>query len=326
MTEVKRNHHLPRFYLEGWADETGRVALRRRGETQAVLTSVGNVGVRNGFYTPQAEGLFGRTETAAAPVVKHVLDDVRALDSRENRSEIARFMVELMARQTYMATFLGLSPETTQEVLAAKDDLASVLRTLRSEFGPRISEQEAEFVQYRVQGFYEELGKKFPDAPSDEIESAVLQTVVDSDASRTLHSSVVEHEDSDLINGQRSEQLLAREWLVCESTGKEFITSDQPVFKHPTWIDRNMISPQDTLCFVVSPRILLKMGRESGKCQWGEKEVHQLNLYIAEHCDHQVIATPSNEKYLSQISLGKHRPWAFAESSQPPRMSSRVTS
>ena len=39
------------------------------------------------------------------------------------------------------------------------------------------------------------------------------------------------------------------------------------------------------------PTILLKMGDEAGHRQWGEKEVHELNLYIADHCDHQIIAT-----------------------------------
>ena len=219
MTEVKRNHHLPRFYLDGWADEKGRIALRRRGWKKAVLTSVENAGVINRFYTPQAELLLGRTETAAAPIIKRLLSDSAVMDDQAGRQVLARFMVELMARQTYMATFLGLSPETTQAVLAARGDLARVLRTLRDEFGP-----------------------------------------------------------------------------------------------------------QDTLCFVVSPTVLLKMGGESGKCLWGEKEVHRLNLYMAEHCDHQVIATPSHEGYLSRVRLGKHRPWGFAGSPQPPRAPRRVAS
>ena len=75
---------------------------------------------------------------------------------------------------------------------------------------------------------------------------------------------------------------------------------------------------------MLSPTILLKLGDESGHRHWGEKEVHELNLYIAEHCDHQIIATSTNENYLSQLRLEKYRPWGFARSPLPPRVLRRV--
>lgn len=326
MGEVKRNHHLPRFYLDAWADQNGRVALRRRGERESRLTSVRNVGVVNRLYTPRAESLLGRTETAAAPVIKKVRNDVKALDSRKNRSVLARFMVELMARQTNMASFMGLSHEVFVAILESSGNTEEIFEILRVEHGPYVQREDAGEVSGEVQRIRQELREKFPDLTADEIKEWFYLVAVDPESSRSLHSSVVEDEHISLLNEERSSDLLSRGWLVCESTGKEFITSDQPVFKHPTWLDRNGISPHDTLCFIVSPTILLKMGDESGKYRWGEKEVHELNLYIAEHCDHQVIASPSNEDYLSRIPIGKNRPWTFARSPQPPRVPSRVAS
>ena len=326
MSEVKRNHHLPRFYLDGWADDEGKVALRRRGEKASRLTSVQNVGVRNRFYTPEAEVLFGRTETAAAPIIKSILSDPAVLDIGKNRRVLAQLMTELMARQAYMATFMGLSHEVFAAILEASGDEQAIFGILRDEHGSNVRYEDAKEIACEIQRFHREFRDEFPHLTPVEAREIIYAEAIDPDASRSLHSMVVEAEGSDVRNEWFSEFLLSREWLVCESTGKEFITSDQPVFKHPTWLDRNGIGPQDTLCFVVSPSILLKMGDESGHCQWGEKEVHELNRYIAKHCDHQIISTPASAEYLSRILMGKHRPWPFARSPQPPRVPRRVAS
>lgn len=326
MAEVKRNHHLPRFYLDGWADDEGKVALRRRGERESRLTSVRNVGVRNRFYTPEAEALFGRTETAAAPIIKSLLGDTDAVNGLENREVLARFMAELRSRQPYMSTFLGLSDEAFRSILEAEADLDGTLSVLRGEFGPDITLDDAQHVQNRVERFYEQLGERFPDKTPDGIRVGAVRKAADPSFYQSLRSYLVEEEDRVPHLERFKVLLLSRNWLVCESTGKEFITSDQPVFKHPTWLDRNSISPHDTFCFVVSPTILLKMGDESGHRLWGEKEVHDLNRYVAKHCDHQIIATPANAEYLSRVRMGKHRPWAFARPPQPPRRLRRVSS
>ena len=254
MTEVKRNHHLPRFYLNAWADNEGKVALRRRGEEEARLTTVQNVGVRNRFYTQEAESQLGRTETAAAPVIKSVLDDMKALDSRENRSVLARFMVELMARQPYMATFKGLSQQAYVAILETSGDEEAIFQILREEHGPYVQRVDAGEIWGAIQEMGRTLSENYPDLTDDEINEGIHSVAVDPDASRSLHSTVVEYEESARLIESRSSDLLSRGWLLCESTGNEFITSDQPVFKHPTWLDRNGISPRDTLCFVISRR------------------------------------------------------------------------
>ena len=324
MAEVKRNHHLPRFYLDAWADKEGKVALRRREEGAAQLTTVQNVGVGNRFYTSGAETLLGRTESAAAPIFNELSGNSGVVESRENRKVLARFMAELRSRQPYMSTFMGLSDEAFRSVLEAEADLAVTLVVLRDEFGPDMTLDDAQHVQEGVERFYEALGKLFPEKTSDVMRADVARNVAGPDFYQSLRSYFVEEEDRVPHLEQFKVFLLSRNWLVCESTGKEIITSDQPVFKYPTWLDRNGIGPQDTLCFVVSPSILLMMGDESGHRHWSEKEAHELNLYIAEHCDHQIIATPSNEDYLSRIRLGKHRPWAFARSPLPPRVPRRA--
>lgn len=324
MGEVKRNHHLPRFYLDAWANHEGKVALRRRGKREARLTTVQNVGVRNRFYTQEAESLFGRTETAAAPIIKSLLSDTDVVNGMENREVLARFMAELRSRQPYMATFLGLSGEGFRSILEAEADLEETLAVLQGEFGPDMTLDDAQHVQSRVQRFYEVLGERFPDKTPDAMRVDATRKAADPSFYQSLRSYLVEEEDRVPHLERFKVFLLSRNWLVCESTGKEFITSDQPVFKHPTWLDRNRITPHDTFCFVVSPTILLKMGDESGHRQWSEKEVHDLNRHVAKHCDHQIIASPTSAEYLSRLRMGKHRPWVFARPPQPPRVPRRV--
>ncbi len=326
MSEVKRNHHLPRFYLDAWADQDGQIVLRRRGGGKAAATSVGNAAVKNRLYTQNAESLLGATETAAAPIIRSLLHDTGVIDDPENRRVLSQFMAELMARQRYMGTFMGLTPQMYCAVLEANPDPANTLEILRGEFGPDLTLRDAERVLARIEKMHANLGEKYPEKTMRQIQADVLAEAASPDFSRSLQSYFVEGEDSDRILEEFSKSLRSRQWLVCRSTGSEFITSDQPVFKHPTWLDRDGIGPHDTLCFVVSPTLLLKMGDESGHRRWGEKEVHELNLYIAKHCDHQIIATPANEDYLGRIRLGKHRPWGFARSSQPPRVPRRVAS
>ena len=163
MTKVKRNHHLPRFYLNAWADPKGQVALRRRGEKQGILTSVGNVGVVNGLHNPRAESLLGRTETAAAPVIKSLLADTDALGRWKNRRVLARFMAELMARQPYMATFRGLSPKTYENILDVSEDARAILRILRGEYGPNIQFEDAKGIQGDIKEIQDGVSKRWPD-------------------------------------------------------------------------------------------------------------------------------------------------------------------
>ena len=326
MTKVKRNHHLPRFYLNAWADPKGQVALRRRGEKQGILTSVGNVGVVNGLHNPRAESLLGRTETAAAPVIKSLLADTDALGRWKNRRVLARFMAELMARQPYMATFRGLSPKTYENILDVSEDARAILRILCGEYGPNIQFEDAKGIQGDIKEIQDGVSKRWPDMAGEEIKEKMREMAADPQANQQLRSLVIEYPESVALLERFGGFWPSQGWLVCESTGIEFITSDQPVFRHPKWLDRNGIAPQDTICFVVSPTILLKVGTESGKCKWDEREVHKINLYIAEHCDHQIISTPSNNEYLNRIRMGKYRPWAHARFHQPPQMLARVAS
>ena len=98
-------HHLPRMYLKAWAEDN-KVAFRRRGTPVANITAIKNVASVNGLYTDEAEKLFGNTESAAAPTIKRLGSGATDL-SDSDRRVLAPFMVDLMARQIYMAMFMG---------------------------------------------------------------------------------------------------------------------------------------------------------------------------------------------------------------------------
>ena len=280
---------------------------------------MGNVGVRNHLYTHQAESVFGRAETEAAPLIKDLLEGVDVLGDIENRRVLARFMAELMARQLYMATFRGLSPEAYVDILEVSEDTKSIHRTLRKHYGPSINPSDVEDLQRDIREMQDDLSKQWPDLTASEIKEKMREVAADPTGTQQLRSLVVEYPDSVALLEHFEDLWSLKEWLACESTSvSRFITSDQPVFKHPTWMDRNGIAPHDTICFVVSPMILLKVGANSGNHRWENNQVHAMNRYIAKHCDHQIISTPANEAYLNHLHIGTYRPWLHAQTTASP--------
>ena len=97
-----RSHFVPRVYLRAWADEAGRLAVRRRSETVAALRHVGIIGVDRGLYGtgPSAEArerMFGQIESAWL-ATRPALIDAGGLLPRGERDAAAVFIAMQMAR------------------------------------------------------------------------------------------------------------------------------------------------------------------------------------------------------------------------------------
>ena len=308
---TKTQHHLPRMYLKAWAQDN-KVAFRRRDTDTAKVTALENVGAVNHLHTDEAEQLFGKTEAAADDPLRRLGAGDSDLNETD-RQALAWFIVELFARQPYMSMFMGLSPETFIAIINERRDTDAVLRLLRSDHGPGINRLVAE----RLQGDIAELfrGLRWEHAEQN-------MHLTDADMERLVleHLELRAHEIRSLVVAPKSSAdaerlwrfVLTEPWQICESPRYEFITSDQPVFYHPTWLDLISDKPLDTLCFVVSPTILLKISATPETQRWGKDKVFKLNRYIAEHCDHQIISTPSNVRTLNNLRLGDYRPWVFA--------------
>ena len=153
---TKTQHHLPRMYLKAWAQDD-RVAFRRRDTVTATVADTENVGAVNLLHTDEAEQLFGKTENAAAAPLKRLAGGDRAL-SDSDREALALFVVELMSRQPYMATFRGLSPQTFTAIVQERRDTKAVLRLLRSDHG--ITRLDAERLQDDIVELFHDLRRQ----------------------------------------------------------------------------------------------------------------------------------------------------------------------
>ena len=290
------------MYLKAWAQDD-RVAFRRREMPKAEVAGLTRVGAVNQLlYTDKAERLFGKAETAAADPLMRLGAGDRDLSDRD-RHALTLFIVELMSRQPYVAMFKGLSPKTFERIVEERKDAKAVLMMLRDDHGPGITN--AERLQRDIanlfRGFRREHAKHNMHLTDDDLERTVPEYL-------ELHSHKVRSLAASPESAAQAEGLrrfiFTEPWQICESLHYEFITSDQPVFYHPTWLNLNSDRPLSTLCFVVSPTILLKISATPETQRWAKDKIFKLNGYIAKHCDHQIISAPSNIQTLYRDCLG----------------------
>ena len=203
-------------------------------------------------------------------------------------------------------------------IVKVREDTEAVLQRLRFDYGPDIPHADAERVQHSIRETF--LGIRQEHARHNRY----LPDVDDPDFGRHIveHIELRTHEIRSMVVAPEPEAktasegmmhfLLSVQWQICEAQKFEFITSDQPVFEHPIWMNLSSDRLPGPICFVVSPTILLKVAAKPDNPRWGEERVRKLNRYIAEHCDHQIIATPSNVESLNRLNLGVYRPWVHA--------------
>ena len=298
------------MYLKAWAQDN-KVAFRRRDMDTAKVAAVENVGAVNHLHTDEAEQLFGKTESAADDPLRRLGAGDRDL-SDTDREALAWFVVELFARQPYMSMFMGLSPETFIAIMNERRDTDAVLRLLQADHGPGINRLVAERLQSDIAELFRGLREEHAEQ-NMHLTDADMERLVPEHLESRVHEirSLVVAPESSADAKRLRHFVLTEPWQICESPHYEFITSDQPVFYHPIWLDLISDKPLGTLCFVVSPTILLKITAKPENPRWGKDKVFKLNSYIAENCDHQIIATPSNIETLNRLGLGPYRPWAF---------------
>ena len=271
-----------------------------------------NVGAVNHMHTDEAEKSFNKTETAAADPIRRLGTGTSNLSDSDKKA-LVLFIVELMARQPYMSMFRGLSPTTLAHVVENRQCAETVLRRLHSDHGLNITLADAQVLQHDIKGLIQEIRQDFAAEDIHLSDTDIGQHLPDYLRSHAheVRSLVVAPESVAQTESLRH-FLLNKPWQICESHHHEFITSDQPVFYHPTWLNLNSDTPLGTLCFVVSPTVLLKISATPETQRWGKAKVFKLNSYIAEHCDHQIISTPTNIETLNRLRLGAYRPWVFA--------------
>jgi len=145
---TKRPHYVPAVYLRAWADESNRVAVRRRASERPFVTAVVNVGVEAGLYgrgddAIAREEMFGRLEDDWPRLRARLIDsgDIQG----EERDEVALFMAlqfvrtsESIARRNFVASVAEHADERT----VSRDTVRRFLAEKHLGFEPRDAEVE----------------------------------------------------------------------------------------------------------------------------------------------------------------------------------------
>lgn len=148
----KRHHYVPVCYLKAWADETDRVAVRRRGAPRPFATSTGNIGSENRLYGQ------GEVARAREEMFRRLEDDWPRLKDKlvisgglrgEERDAAALFAAlqfvrtpQSLARRNFVASVA----EFTSERPVSKDSVRRFLAEEYLGFAPEDAEVECAWI------------------------------------------------------------------------------------------------------------------------------------------------------------------------------------
>jgi len=300
----KRHHHVPEFYLRGFADPKGRVQVHDRVTGQSFVTGVRNVAVEAGFYDlvaddgtklPDAEEALGDLEGQAAAI----LESIRRSEppapalSDEDRAILAVFLAIQFVR----------TPEQRIEQKALSDFFFRMELDLNYQaLGPEGFEG---YIQEQMEG------KATPD-----IIKAVTNFAANIDKHRiephqnqlVMQMFELAHEFAPLFG--------IRPWVLLRRHKPSFITSDRPVtlWRRRTKSNRPYgvgVATADEVYFAIDPRnvlVLLPGPEESWSWETASSErVRHINRTIAHWCGRRIFHHPRHRP-LQGDSISKEGP------------------
>jgi len=279
MNVTKRNHFVPQFYLEYFADEDGFLWVYDKEGGEPREQQPVNTGVEKNLYTitlengqkdDSLEKWFARLEGKTKPILDKLINS-RARISDEDKRVLAEFMA-------FLHTRVPRSVEAAAEIgVALAQELGQQLVTDSKRFERLYND----FVRDNGQdgmppvGEARRLYRKLIEGPLQLNRKVALGT--------SLKTTDV------YIAG-----FLDLHWSVCDApSGSPFITSDAPVTSIAIHKDGmaqfggNLIHPNFQVSFPISPDVALYLSRKPRQARWrvGKKCVRELNrraAYMAE--------------------------------------------
>lgn len=316
MNKSKNQHHLPRFYLRAWADENDRVAMRRRG-AEVEITNTVNVGVKSNSHSQEAELHLSRNESKAAKELTSLIQDSQAMSDWTTKRVLGKFLALQLVRTPDALSPLGLPDKKIIEFYYSDGSREALSKILKAEFGSNVTEEhidEGHKLLNRYKDLNRESNRKDIEMSDDELLDH-FRVSLKQGFLRTWRSESVMEKDRDRHVRKVQGLILRAGWKVYESPRARYITSDYSVFSYPQWFGQRPTWPSDSLCFVICPSKLFKLDvtGEDAILPTSDKEVHEINKYIAKHFNQQIISLVSDLGYLDRLQLDDYRPYPFAK-------------
>lgn len=222
MSQPKRHHFLPKFYLRRFADHKRRIRRYERGSKKPIVMSVINAAVETGFYTiteesgtqsQKVEALLSRIEQDAAAAVERLLKG-HFPPSPADRESLALFIAFQIMR----------TPEQRHEYELMVDYAQKLL----------LENWTADYARQRLS----EAGLE----PTDEAVADVMDVVENPDKFR-----FVPHPNEHILlmlsiaTAALAPVILDKSWLLGHCRNGTFVTSDHPIAYYRTPAEQNRL-------------------------------------------------------------------------------------
>jgi hypothetical protein len=298
MTDPKRHHFVPKFYLDRFADGDQRALVRPR-DGAAYVSNTTNVAVESGFYhyeneagerVTELEGQLSDLEGKAAEVL-------RKIDESRVPPEIGGDDRRILS--DYMALQMGRTPEHREASLFSM----GVYEYLDGR--PLTRELVADYLEYRHLGF----------TPSSGEVTGALDYCGYLLGAGFQVTQAMSFESMQDAASKASPILHGMSWSIEHERKGHFITSDTPVMMGRTPSPRDTyegfgIKTCEEIRFPLDPakQLVLSHSHRSPSVRVSPERSTSCNQDVAYACHQLVVATPNAQSRVGGLDLPPRRP------------------
>lgn len=281
----RRHHLVPRFYLQRWADQEGRILLADVRSGNAFVTALKNAGVERDFYTVETdEGTSDIVEREMAKIEGLAAEVFQAID--EGVWPLPKRLREILAN--FLSLQLCRGPHLRQALQSSTEWAIKTSNRMILEY--------PEFLQKAARDVY---GPNLTAEKVDELRAALSE---DYEVKVHTNTSVTTFFEAaaDFV-----QPIWDMTWLLLDSPGKEFYTADVPM-AHWRWESDNSQMPMglftsESTTFPIDRRRCLRLRWEEDPpegCRYtiADDAVPIINGGTALHAFRALFAHPSQLK------------------------------
>lgn len=282
MSEPKRHHYLPQFYLEGFCDKNGKLSVYDREKKEyREQQSPTNTAVQSHYYrfigkdgstNTDIEKFFSRIETETKPIIKKINEGQKITESEKEGLSIF-----ISFQKTRVPVFKETHDETmkifykTLLAYAPKPILSKAIASVEGKTGQKVN-LTCDEITKEIQHFDERYEIKLPSGNHFDV---MLKSAI----------GIGEH-------------LLQMNWeFIYAPLKKSFITSDNPFslippMNHNTFRGVGIITPGAVKLIPLSAKVCLIIFDKGNRMNYlsaTPEKVRSINKYITIGCDRLLI-------------------------------------